>query len=368
MNKPKLWTKDFLIITFVNLFFALNFYLLMVVISVFATDKFDSSPSIAGLAASIFVIGSLIARLFTGRWIEQIGRKKTLYLGLISGLAMTLLYFMANSIISLLVIRFLHGAAFGITTTTAATIIADIVPKERRGEGIGYFALSATMATAVGPFLGMFISRHGSFTMIFVSSAIAAAISLGITLFLSVHKIKLTTEQLEGMKGFKLSNFFESRVIPISVVCLVIYFCYSSVLSFLSMYSRVIHLEAAASFFFVVYAVVVFFSRPLIGRLFDSKGENLIMYPAILILMIGMVFLSQANYGYILLLAGALIGLGFGGVQSVGQALSIKVAPPHRIGLATSTFFMFVDIGVVFFASRNSPLLQNIFPSAGGEN
>jgi MFS family permease len=167
MRKPKLWTKDFFIITFVQLFFALNFYLLMIIISVFATDKFDSSPSVAGLAASIFVIGSLFARFLTGRWIERIGRKKTLYGGLLLGVVMTLLYFVANNIFSLLVIRLLHGASFGIITTTAAIIVASIIPIERRGEGIGYFALSVTLATAIGPFLGMFLSQHGNYDVIF---------------------------------------------------------------------------------------------------------------------------------------------------------------------------------------------------------
>ncbi len=69
MNKPKLWTKDFLIISFLHFFITLNFYMLMVVISVFAIDNFHSSPSEAGLSASIFVIGTLIARLFSGKWI-----------------------------------------------------------------------------------------------------------------------------------------------------------------------------------------------------------------------------------------------------------------------------------------------------------
>lgn len=345
MNKPKLWTKDFLIVSFVNLFFALNFYLLMVVISVYAMDKFDSSPSEAGLTVSLFVIGALIARLFTGKWIERIGRKKTLYIGLISGLAMTSLYFVVNTFISLLVIRFLHGAAFGITSTATGTIVASIVPQERRGEGIGYFALSITLATAIGPFLGMFISQHGSFNMIFIACAIVAILSLFITFFLSVSEIKLTEEQEEGMKEFKFNNFFEPKAIPISIVIMVIYLCYSSILAFLAIYSKVINLVDAASFFFIVYAVAAFFSRPFIGRLFDSKGENLVMYSAILIFMIGMVIFSQAYYGHTLLLAGAFIGLGFGGVQSIGQAISIKVTSPHRMGLATSTFYIFADMG-----------------------
>ena len=68
----------------------------------------------------------------------------------------------------------------------------------------------------------------------------------------------------------------------------------------------------------VVYAVVILVSRSITGRLFDSKGENIIMYPAFIIFMIGMIFLSQARHGVTLLVAGACIGFGLGVVQSCG--------------------------------------------------
>ena len=346
MHKPKLWTKDFLIICFVNFFVALNFYLLMVVTSVFAIDSFHSSPSEAGLAAGIFVIGATTARLFSGKWIERIGRKKMLYAGLILGLAMSLVYFGINSIVFLLVVRFIHGVAFAMASTATGTIVPNIIPRERRGEGLGYYMLGVTLATAIGPFLGMFISQHGSFNMIFVACAISAALSVACALFLFVTEIGLTEEQLEAMKGFHFKSFFEPKAVPISIVCGVISFCYSSVLSFLTVYSREIHLVDAASFFFVVYAVALLFSRPYAGRSFDLKGENAIMYPAILIFVAGMIILSQTHHGYVLLLAGALIGLGCGAVQSTSQAVSVKVTQPHRMGLATSTFYVFTDVGI----------------------
>lgn len=344
MNTPKLWTKNFSIIFLVNFFVAINFFLLMVVISTFALDNFHSSPSTAGFASSIFVIGSLIARLFCGKWIEGIGRKKLLITGLVLSLVMTLFYFAVNSVLVLFLIRFLHGVGFGMTSTALGTIVASIIPSHRQGEGIGYFGLSVTLAMAIGPFLGMFLSRQGNFNMIFIASAISAVFSLVVGLFLSIPEIKLTKEQIKEMKGFKLSNFFESRAIPISIVSAVLYFCFSSVLAFLTAYSKKIALVEAASLFFITYAVVILFSRPFTGRLFDSKGENTTMYPAILIFSIGMLFLSQAHDGYSLLLAGAFIGFGLGVVQSSGQAISVKVTPPHRIGLATSTLYIFIDL------------------------
>jgi len=346
MNHSKLWTKDFLIGTFTNFFLMLNYYLLVIIMTVYAMDTFHSSPSQAGLASSIFVIGALIARLFCGRWIERVGRKKMLVTGTILCMAMTLLYFCVNNIWFLFGIRFFHGAAYGIGATAIATIVTDIIPKRRRGEGIGYYMLSLTLGSAIGPFLGVFLLQHGSFRLIFVACTIFSLLSFVSTLLLTIPEIKLTDEQLEVMNGFKWINFFEVKAIPICVVCGIIYLCYSSVISFLAPFAKEINLVDTASFFFIVYSVTILISRPFTGRLFDAKGDNITMYPAFLIFMIGMILLSQASHGVTLLLAGAFLGFGLGVIQSCGVAIAVKLTPPQRMGLANSTFYIFMDLGM----------------------
>jgi len=89
----------------------------------------------------------------------------------------------------------------------------------------------------------------------------------------------------------------------------------------------------------------VLISRPFSGRLFDIKGANFVVYPCLVLFAIGMLLFSQANHGIVILLAGGVIGLGYGNFISTAQAISIKEVPPHRLGLATSTYFMFVDLG-----------------------
>lgn len=79
MERIKVWTKDFTAIFCINFFVAMNFYLLMVVISDYSMNRFNASPSEAGFSASIFIIGALVARIFSGKWITQYGYKKTLY-------------------------------------------------------------------------------------------------------------------------------------------------------------------------------------------------------------------------------------------------------------------------------------------------
>src|SRR5699024_7999101 len=60
----------------------------------------------------------------------------------------------------------------------------------------------------------------------------------------------------------------------------------------------------------------------------------------------GMLILSQAQTSFALLLAAVLIGLGYGNYQSCTQAVAIKVTPIQRMGLANSTYFIFLDLAL----------------------
>ncbi|MDL2321813.1 MFS transporter [Desulfosarcina sp. OttesenSCG-928-B08] len=342
----QLFSKNFLLATLINFFIALNYYLLMVVIAVYAMHQFGSPPGEAGLAAGIFVIGTLFGRLFAGKWALSVGLKRMLVAGLAANLCMAGFYFVSDAILSLFLIRFLHGAGFGVASNTAATIVVNTLPKSRYGEGLGYFMLGVTVAMAIGPYIGILLGNQGNFTLVFIASAAAGASSLLIALFLHVEDPVLSADQLNEMKGFGIHTFLETRAISIAIVCAIIFLCYSGILSFITPFSQEADVVRAASFFFLVYAAVVFVSRPFVGRLFDVRGENIAMYPAIFLFSMGMILLSQVRHGYMLLAASVLLGLGTGSIQSVGQAIAVKLTPSHRLGLANSTYFIFVDMGV----------------------
>lgn len=350
MNSSRLWTKDFIIVSGINFLINLVFYLLIVIIGEYAVDQFHASTSEAGLVTGIFIIGSLIGRLFTGRFIESLGRRRTLFIGLVFFIITTILYLISSNIGIMLTTRLLHGIAAGIVGTATGTVAAQIIPAARKAEGIGYFSMSTTLATAIGPFIGLYMTQHTTFQMIFIFSVVLGIISFITSLFVYVPAVTVTAKQTGEIQGggFKLSNFIEPKAVPIALITLVISFCYSSVLSFIKFYANEINLVSAASFFFLVYSVAVLFSRPFTGRLMDTRGANYIMYPGFVILAAGMVLLSSVNSGLMLLVAGALIGLGFGNMQSSTQAIAVKLTPAHRMGLATSTFFIALDAGLGF--------------------
>ncbi|MEK3952241.1 MFS transporter [Psychrobacillus sp. FSL K6-1464] len=347
MNKEKLWTKDFIIVSTINFLATLVYFLLLVTIASYAKSEFEASTSTAGLVSSIFIIGSLIGRLGAGRFIGIKGPTTILWVGLSFFTITSLFYFLANSIPLLLVNRLAQGVAVGIIGTATGTIVAHILPRARKGEGIGYFSLSAVLATAIGPFIGILLLKmENGFTIMFTMNL---ALSILCILFLAAVKLKLAPikqpEKTE-VKSSILSQFIEPKAVPISFVALIIGFSYSGVMTFLSFYAESINLVSAASYFFLVYAIVIIISRPFTGKLMDTKGANIIVYPCIVLFAIGMLLFSQASAGWMLLLAGAFIGIGYGNFNSVAQTIAVKVTEPHRFGLATATYFILFDIGL----------------------
>jgi len=341
----RLWSKDFIFVTIVNLFMYLIHYMLIVTITQFTIETYHASESIGGLAAGVFIIGMLAGRLGAGRIIDHLQPKNVLIGGVIGSIIAIALYFTIHSILILMFVRFIHGIAFGFSSTATGTISSRLIPEERKGEGIGYYGLSVTLASAFGPFLGLVLNNNLGFSSIFGISLISIVVSFGFTLLIKKLPMNhdIITEEQPRPKG--LSAFLQKEALPISCVIILVGIAYASVLSFLSIYSEMLHLVTASSFFFIVFAVVTFVTRPFTGKIYDHFGENKVMYPVLLSFAIGLAILSMVSSPFLLLLSAAFIGFGYGTIVPTAQAIAIQQSPTSKMGLATSTFYIFVDFG-----------------------
>lgn len=345
MDSTKLWTKDFIIISGTNFFTHIIFYMLMVIPAVYTMTVFDANQGIAGLATGVFVIASLIARIFTGKYMEIIGRKKTLMIGVFIFAVTMGLHLVIGSLSMLFLLRIIQGAAFGMVTTTAGAVAADLIPDGRRGEGTGYYATAMNVAMAIGPFLSIFLYAHASFDAIFMVGLMIVLIDLVITAFLKVPSFhERTRSKKTQRKMFAINDYVEPKAIPISFVMFIITLAYASLMAFLPSYAEEINLVSVSSFFFIVYAAALLVTRPFTGKWLDLYGANKVTYPVILILVGGFVLLSLAGGSVTFLLSGALIGIGYGTVLSYLQTIAVQESPKDKKGLATSTFFIFMDL------------------------
>lgn len=344
--KPPIFTKPFIAVSLINLLIMIAYYMLFIISGPYAKTSFSTSPSMAGLVAGLMVLGSCIGRFSSGHLISKTSCKTMLMAGLLVYTVSMALYLVANTLPLFCVVRLISGIGVGFIGNSTGTLIADIVPPSRRGLGISYFSLSTIIALAMGPFCGIFLTQRVSFETIFILCTATGIAS--IILIYAMNLQNVVTECKLKTSLLSVHNYLELAVVPLSLVVLLVGFCWGNVQAFMSEYSNQINLVWAASVFFLVYGAVVFITRPLTGRIFDKHGANWIIPPSLLSLSAGLMMLGLAGESWMMLTAGALIGAGYGNFQSTGQALSLKMVDPQRYPQTTSTFFIFLDLGIGF--------------------
>lgn len=348
IQKEKLFNTGFITITTINFIVFLIYYCFVVITAKFATSELGANPAQAGFAAGIYIIGTLIARLYIGKKLELIGRKQMLRFGAIIYLMTTIAYLISTNIIILDTVRFLNGFAYGTISTAANAIVTAYIPKSRNGEGINYYGLSTSLAAAIGPFIGILLLPIVGFKSVIILAIVLSVLVTVACYLFPVQNIELTDEHKKLLNSWSLNTFIEYKVLFISIVAFLIGLSYSSVLGFLSIYADNLGLSTAGAFFFVVYALIITLTRPFAGQIFDAKGENAVMYPSFIFLAIGLLTLSYTTTSFMLLLSGALIGLGYGTFMSNGQAVCLKLVEPSKVSIALSTYFIGLDLGLGF--------------------
>ena len=346
-KQPQLWTRNFILVSISNFFVFLTFYYLLVLLPIFALDFLNTSEVEAGLLVTVFLISAIISRPFAGQWVNRYGLQKVFIASILIFAGGAAFYFFPQSIESLLVLRFFHGIGFGMATTATGTIVANVIPPVRRGEGMGYYALFMNLAMVIGPFLGLTAIKEWGIVTTFTISAVCGFLALFTGLLIKLPKESgARSVQKQDHVRFRIGDLIEPPSVKISVVGAFFAIVYSSILSFVSVYANQIGLTQVASYFFVVYAIVLLLSRPFTGKWFDQYGANMIIYPALIIFAIGVFILSGAESAFVFLLAAALVGLGWGTVFPSLQTIAIQEASPGKSGLATATYLSIYDIGM----------------------
>lgn len=346
MSTNKVWTREFTSMTIINSMFTIIFFLFIVTITPYAKEQFHVSISTAGLAASVFVIGSLFGRILAGGWITTYGATKVLELSLLFFIITSACYFLSFTIELLLAVRILQGFTTGVISTATGTVSMQAIPLSRRAEGIAYYSFSAVIGAAVGPFLGIFfLSLQGGYQWIFVINLMIGIISYTILLMTKKHISSIPKPASVQRSRFSWNHIIEVQAIPISLIALLFGFCFSSVTSYLVTYSEHIHLVKIASYYFFIHSVCMICTRFFTGKWIDAKGANIVLYPCLLLFSAGLLLYSQATVAWMFLLAAACMSTGFGNFNTGAQTLAVRFSEPHRLGIATATYFMCMDIG-----------------------
>lgn len=233
----------------------------------------------------------------------------------------------------------MHGLTWGSMSTAGSTIAVDLVPQERRGEGIGVFGLSMTIAMAIGPLIAIAITGDSSYKRLFYSAAGFSFLGLMLALFVRVPKM------ISEKRKFEISSLIEKKALPVSLNVFLVTIPYGGIISFIALYGRSIGIESSG-LFFLLLAVGIAISRILSGKSFDRVGPKRICILGLVLLILGLLILAlnKTLLGYHF--AALIVGFGFGIIMATFQAIANHKVEAKNRGAANSTYLTFFDSGI----------------------
>ncbi|MBR3181846.1 MAG: MFS transporter [Eggerthellaceae bacterium] len=351
-NKRRGFLSANFVLLFVAHFLVVGVYFLFMTTMVrHAIQAFSCSDSTAGLVASIFLVGGAFARILSGRYADAIGLKRSSIAAIVLMLASCASYFVGDtSLPIMLAIRFLHGVSFGIANTTMPALVTEIIPLEVMGEGTGWFMLSNSLGTGVGPLFGLLVSGSFEYSTLYIVCTALSAVALAATILLSAGKppSEGARSAMAKVPKFKLSSVLDPATRRFSFYMFLVALSYSSVNSFVDAYSTSIGLEGWAAGLFIVYSVTLVILRPPVGRLQDRRGDNAVLYPSIACAALTTLVCgacSLAPSPTLLMCTGVFAAAGFGTCMSAGLATVGRLAGGTKAAPGIAMFYLLCDFG-----------------------
>ena len=350
----RLWNRSFIFCVLNNLFLFTYYFAFLTILPVYIMKSLGGSVKEAGLALTLFLISSIAIRPFSGLIIQKLGSKLSFRGSELLFVLFAFTYLFADQLWILLLVRFIHGIWFSILTTVAVPVANEFIPEHRKGEGMGYYVMSTNLAVVFGPFLALTVLQYSDFMTLF--KVLTAIICIGFIFCLMIPmqnietvsaKKQLEKEEPSTQKNkFSLHDILELKAVPIGLVALFTAFAYSSIMSFMTAYAESKQLFAYVSLFFIIFAISMIIVRPWIGKWFDRKGANSVIYPSFVFFAIGLVIVSFMSNQWILWLSAVFIGIGYGSLFPCFQTIAIQSVPKERMGHAIATFFTLFDFGM----------------------
>lgn len=339
--KEKLWNKNFINACVANFLMASSFHLLMPTIPIYLTENLGIPHSKVGIVLSSYTLAMLMVRPFSGYIIDVFDRKKVFLLALTLFVATFFGYLLVVTISLLMLVRFIHGLFWGVSTVSSNTVAIDIIPSSRRAEGIGYFGMNMNLAMAIAPFVAMNVFDAFGFDVLIICS-----IGMGIFAIIAVSLIKTPVKPpLLEKPPLSLDRFILIKGLPIFFNQILVTIGWGMLLSFAVLYGKQINIPNAGMFFlFVAFGLIL--SRIISGRFVDRGHIHAVAVLALIIITLS--FFAFYYYHTIVAYCASafFIGIGFGTMLPAFQTAFINMAPHDRRGTANSTYLTGFDLGI----------------------
>ncbi|MDR2911676.1 MAG: MFS transporter [Alistipes sp.] len=358
--KERLWTRSYVLICIANFMMCFAFYTLVPTLPFYLGDVFGAGRTTIGVILSCYTVAVLCVRPFAG-WIADTFARKPLYVAAyFLFISFFVGYLAAGTLLLFGLLRVMHGVMFGLVTTTGNTLVIDIMPSSRRGEGLGYYGVMNNLAMSIGPMVGLFVMTSGNYDVIFYSALASGGIGM---IFASSIKAPRVVPKTSN-QAVSTDRFILKKGLPACGAMLPMAIPWGMTMTFIAMHAGELGLTANTGYFFTVMAAGLIISRIGSGKRVDRGQITQVITQGMLIVFVGIVceaFLGVAagynlTAGYALYFAAAFfIGFGFGTIFPASNTLFVNLAPNDRRATANATYLTGWDVGIglgMFFGGR----------------
>lgn len=340
----RLWNREYIKVMTCNFLLFSAFYLLTPLLPLYLDEQFNADKDTIGLVLSGYVIATLLVRPFSGYFVDTFDRKKILTLFFFLFFICFTGYIGAGTLLMFAIVRTFHGIPFGATTVANSTVAIDVLPSERRNEGVGYYGLSNNIAMALAPSAGLYIyNSTGNFQLLFWISLI-----LALGGYLCSLSVKLPKREIiKGKKRMSLDHFFLTRGWLLSVNICFFGLCWGVMSNYVAIYGKQqLNITDGTGIFFMLLSVGL-----IVSRLFGAKSlraGRMSRNAAIgtIISLVGYSMFAWVVTPWSYYLSALLIGIGNGQMYPAFLNMFINVARHDQRGTANSTILISWDFGM----------------------
>lgn len=335
----KLLSKYYIMIILTNFCLLLSFYVMMSNVA-FLNTALGATKAQIGLGSSLFVAGCLFSYLCAGPAFDKMGMRDLLGIGLTVYLVTNFFYFFVYSLDTLLIVRFLHGVGYGAAICVVSAAAMKVIPNNRMGEGFSWFQNSMSFGGVVGPSVGAYLFVQADTNGVNAVVLILIVIALGFASQMPDLRNAFFKKAFTNERGVSFNGIFVKTALPAAILAFLLFFCYQNIMNFMLDYS-------AGQTYFAVQTCASISSLLLLRNVQDRYGENVLVYPCLVIWTIGLVMLGSAQNGYWILASAVLLGIGVGIAQPVFNVMAVQLTSPEALGRATGMFFIFMNLGML---------------------
>lgn len=356
-KKDSLWSAPFLTMLTVQFCLQMGQQMMNTLVPKYA-DALGATASVVGMVSSVFSIASTLILIFATPAFDCCSRKRLLQCGIAVLVVAFMGYGFSKSVAALFVFRIVQGFALGCTATLALVMVSDTLSHQNMGKGIGVFTLCQAVGQAVGPGLGLRLSKSIGYgnTFLIGTCAILLAFVLSFWIKDGAHS--------RGEYRIAWNRIIEKKAIHPAVLIFALQGPYCCIGSFIAIYGELLGV-GNIGLYFTVYALCLLVTRPLSGAMIDRIGHEVVLIVGIICFGISFFLISVAQTLPMFLAAAAVSALGYGVCQPTLSYMCMSSSPKSHRGAASSTNSIFQSVGLFVGVSLAGWVVDSFAASFG---